>query len=212
MVASGDLTHRGLRSQHERAGGVPARARPAARRDPRQPRHPVHIPEALHAARGTEFERLWETTEPVYRVGDAHRRRAQLRPALAAPVRRRSGEHQLQHAAEVFSGVAGRRAAESSTLHHHLLGAPWRSRKKPVAKRNRVLAGLVEAGADLDPRRAHPPEHDRRAARVRDLDPGGEHAVVVSIAPGLRPAAAEPARRGARAARLRGRRRTRCGS
>jgi HEAT repeat protein len=34
-------------------------------------------------------------------------------------------------------------------LHHHLIGAPWRSRKKPVAGRSRVLAALVDAGAEL---------------------------------------------------------------
>jgi len=30
-----------------------------------------------------------------------------------------------------------------------MIGAPWRSRKKPVARRNHVLASLVAAGADL---------------------------------------------------------------
>ena len=71
------------------------------------------------------------------------------------------------------------------TLHHHLLGAPWRSRKKPVAKRNRVLAGLVEAGADLV-LAGH--IHQSTVAERREFElstPGGEHAVVVSIAPGF---------------------------
>jgi hypothetical protein len=36
-----------------------------------------------------------------------------------------------------------------AVLHHHLIGAPWRSRKKPVSKRSHVLAGLVDAGAEL---------------------------------------------------------------
>jgi hypothetical protein len=30
-----------------------------------------------------------------------------------------------------------------------MIGAPWRTRKKPVARRNHVLAGLVDAGAEL---------------------------------------------------------------
>ena len=34
-------------------------------------------------------------------------------------------------------------------MHHHLIGAPWRSRKKPVARRSHVLAALVERGAEL---------------------------------------------------------------
>ena len=71
------------------------------------------------------------------------------------------------------------------TLHHHLLGAPWRSRKRPVAERNRVLAGLVDAGADLV-LAGH--IHQSTVAERREFElstPGGEHAVVVSIAPGF---------------------------
>ena len=70
-------------------------------------------------------------------------------------------------------------------FHHHLLGAPWRSRKKPVAKRNRVLAGLVEAGADLV-LAGH--IHQSTIAERHEFEiatPEGEHAVVVSIAPGF---------------------------
>jgi hypothetical protein len=34
-------------------------------------------------------------------------------------------------------------------LHHQLVGAPWRTRKKPVARRSHVLAALVASGAEL---------------------------------------------------------------
>ena len=34
-------------------------------------------------------------------------------------------------------------------LHHHLMGAPWRSRKRPIANRSSVLGALVDAGAEL---------------------------------------------------------------
>ena len=34
-------------------------------------------------------------------------------------------------------------------LHHHLLGAPWRSRKRTIANRGSVLGALVDAGAEL---------------------------------------------------------------
>ena len=34
-------------------------------------------------------------------------------------------------------------------LHHQLIGAPWRTRKKPVARRDHVLARLVDSGAEL---------------------------------------------------------------
>src|SRR5262249_21164752 len=69
-------------------------------------------------------------------------------------------------------------------LHHHLIGAPWRSRKKPVARRNHVLAGLVDAGAD--PILAG---HIHQAAVSErhefEITRGGERGVVVSVAPGL---------------------------
>ena len=54
-----------------------------------------------------------------------------------------------------------------------------------MAKRNRVLAGLVEAGADLI-LAGH--IHQSTVAERREFElatPDGEHAVVVSIAPGF---------------------------
>jgi hypothetical protein len=103
------------------------------------------------------------------------------------PWRHQSGrlrDEQVQRAAEAFRG-ADTGAYRIAALHHHLLGAPWRSRKKPVAKRNRVLAGLVEAGADLI-LAGH--IHQSTIAERREFEiatPRGEHAVVVSIAPGF---------------------------
>jgi hypothetical protein len=34
-------------------------------------------------------------------------------------------------------------------MHHQMIGAPWRTRKRPVARRNHVLGALVDAGAEL---------------------------------------------------------------
>jgi 3',5'-cyclic AMP phosphodiesterase CpdA len=94
-----------------------------------------------------EFERHWTTTEPVYEsetlfvVG-----LNSARPWLQQSGRIRSA--QLEHAAALLPrAVPG--ALRVVVLHHHLLGAPWRSRKKPVASRSRVLARLVDAGAEL---------------------------------------------------------------
>ena len=103
------------------------------------------------------------------------------------PWRHQSGrlrDEQVARAAEVLAGRPTRRY-RIVVLHHHLLGAPWRSRKKPVANRNRVLAGLVEAGADLV-LAGH--IHQSTIAERREFEistPGGERAVVVSIAPGF---------------------------
>ena len=90
----------------------------------------------------------------------------------------------MRRAAETFAGIPTT-TYRIVALHHHLLGAPWRSRKKPVADRNRVLAGLVKAGADLI-LAGH--IHQSTVAERREFElstPDGEHAVVVSIAPGF---------------------------
>ena len=81
-----------------------------------------------------------------------------------------------------------RRAAPSAflivVLHHHLIGAPWRSRKKPVARRNHVLGSLVDAGAELV-LAGHIHQGAVSERREFEVVTGGEHAVTISIAPGL---------------------------
>ncbi len=69
-------------------------------------------------------------------------------------------------------------------LHHHPIGAPWRSRKKPVARRNHVLAALVSAGADLI-LAGHIHQAAVSARYEFEISHGHEASVVVSIAPGL---------------------------
>jgi hypothetical protein len=70
------------------------------------------------------------------------------------------------------------------TLHHHLVGAPWRSRKKPVARRNHVLASLVESGAELI-LAGHIHQAAISERREFEVSRGAERSVTVSIAPGL---------------------------
>src|SRR5207247_6703850 len=71
------------------------------------------------------------------------------------------------------------------TLHHHLLGAPWRAkRKRPVRRRNRVLGALVDAGADLV-LAGHIHQGAVSERHEFELSFGSERSVVVSIAPGL---------------------------
>ena len=174
VIASGDLTHRGLRSQHEKAAAFLRGLELPLVAIPGNHDIPYTFPKRFTKP-WLEFERLWEDTEPVYRsdtllvvglnsVRPWRHQSGRLRPAQLERAR-----EQLMDAADGVLRVV--------TFHHHLLGAPWRSRKKPVAKRNRVLAGLVDAGADQS-----------TIAERREFElskPGGEHAVVVSIAPGF---------------------------
>jgi hypothetical protein len=69
-------------------------------------------------------------------------------------------------------------------LHHHVVGAPWRSRKKPVARRNHVLAALVDAGAELI-LAGHIHQGAVSERRELEVTSGDVRGVVVSIAPGL---------------------------
>src|SRR4030095_64204 len=57
-------------------------------------------------------------------------------------------ESQLLRTSELLD-QAPEGALKVAVLHHHLIGAPWRSREKAVAERDHVLAGLVDAGAEL---------------------------------------------------------------
>jgi 3',5'-cyclic AMP phosphodiesterase CpdA len=182
VIASGDLTHRGLRSQHERASSFLRSLELPLLAIPGNHDIPYTFPRRFTRP-WQEFERLWETTEPVYRSDTL----VVAGLNSVRPWRHQSGrvrDEQVRRASEVFREVP-EGAYRIVTLHHHLLGAPWRSRKKPVAKRNRVLAGLVEAGADLV-LAGH--IHQSTVAERREFElamPGGEHAVVVSIAPGF---------------------------
>lgn len=182
VIASGDLTHRGTRAQHDTAAeflrglGLPLLAIPG--------NHdiPYGFP-ARFTSPWAEFERVWDTTEPVHSSPSA----VVVGLNSVRPWRHQSGRlraPQLARARELFA-AAPPEALRVAVLHHHLLGAPWRSRKKPVADRNAVLAAFVEAGAELI-LAGH--IHQGAVAERREFEvstPGGERAVVVSIAPGF---------------------------
>ena len=181
IVASGDLTHRGRDAQHARAAallrslGAPVLAVPG--------NHdiPYSFP-ARFTRTFDRFERHWGTTEPV------HRSESLVVAGLNSvrAWRQQSGgvrASQLARTAEVLS-AAPPGALRVVVLHHQLIGAPWRTWKKPVARRNAVLAALVDAGADLV-LAGH--DHQSAVSERSEFEVllGDEHAVVISTAPGL---------------------------
>ena len=181
VVASGDLTHRGRRDQHERASaflrslGLPVLAIPG--------NHdiPYTFP-ARFTQPWREFERAWETTEPTYESDGLF----VLGLNSVRPWRHQSGalrREQLRRACEAL-GAAPEGAFKIVTFHHHLLGAPWRSTKKPVSDRNRVLATLVDSGAQLI-LAGHIHQAAISERREFEVTTGDVRAVIVSIAPGL---------------------------
>lgn len=190
IVATGDLTHRGRPDQHDRAAaflrglGAPVVAVPGNHDIP-------YAPPARFTRPWREFDRLWGTTEPVYSTDGVH----VVGVNSVRPWRHQSGgvaDAQLARVAQRL-GAAGSGALKVVALHHQLIGAPWRTRKKPVARRNHVLARLADGGAELilGGHIHQGTVSERHEFEVLDE---GARGVVLSIAPGLgRP---RPHRRG----------------
>jgi 3',5'-cyclic AMP phosphodiesterase CpdA len=181
VIASGDLTDRGRREQHERAAaflrglGSPVLAVPG--------NHdiPYAIP-ARFTSPWREFERQWETVEPTYASEDVH----VVGLNSVRPWHHQSGgvaDDQLRRAATKL-GQAAPGALRVVALHHQLIDAPWRSRKKPVARRHHVLLALVDAGAELF---VGGHVHQGAVAERREFEvlAGDAPGCVISIAPGL---------------------------
>jgi 3',5'-cyclic AMP phosphodiesterase CpdA len=181
VVASGDLAHRGRRSQLERAAqmlrslGPPVLAVPGNHDLPHTP--------ARFVRPWAEFERVWETTEPTASLPGLH----VVGLNSARPFRHQGGAlstAQLE-GAEKRLAEAETEALRVAVLHHHLIGAPLRAaRKRPVSRRNHVLRSLVDAGADLI-LAGH--IHQAAVSERHEFEVVGDDArtAVVAIAPGL---------------------------
>jgi len=190
VVATGDLTHRGRPDQHDRAAAFLRALGPPVVAVPGNHDIPYSFP-ARFTHPWREFDRVWETTEPLYSTAAVHL----VGVNSVQPWRHQSGgvgDAQLARIAERLA-QAPTGALRVVALHHQLIGAPWRTRKKPVARRNHVLAGLVDGGAELilGGHIHQGTVSERNEFEVMDGDARG---VVISVAPGLgRP---RPRRRG----------------
>ncbi len=181
VVASGDLSHRGRRSQLERAAaflrslGPPVLAVPG--------NHDLPYTPARFVRPWSEFERVWETTEPVATLPGLHA----VGLNSARPFRHQGGalgSAQLERATGHLA-AAEPGALRVVALHHHLVGAPWRAaHKRPVSRRKHVLHALVEAGADLI-LGGH--IHQAAVSEQHEFEVLGDEArtAVVAIAPGF---------------------------
>ena len=182
VVAAGDLTHRGRRAQHERAANLLRSLGPPVLAVPGNHDVPYTFPARILRP-WAEFERVWETTEPVAELPGLH----VVGLNSVRPLRQQGGAlstAQLKDAAERLA-EAEPGALRVAVLHHHLVGAPWRAaRKRPVSHRNRVLRALVEAGADLI-LAGH--IHQSAVSERHEFEVVGEEArtSVVVVAPGL---------------------------
>jgi 3',5'-cyclic AMP phosphodiesterase CpdA len=181
VIASGDLTHRGRRDQHERAAAFLRRLELPVVAIPGNHDIPYSFP-ARFARPWQEFERVWETTEPLFASESVH----VVGINSVRPWRHQSGgvgDAQLERATERLRGAAPG-ALKVAVLHHQMIGAPWRSRKKPVARRNHVLGRLVDSGAELI-LGGHIHQGTVSERHEFEVISGEARGVVVSIAPGL---------------------------
>ncbi|HEY0415559.1 MAG TPA: metallophosphoesterase [Gaiellaceae bacterium] len=181
VVATGDLTHRGRRDEHERAARFLRRLGPPVVAIPGNHDIPYTFP-ARFTRPWHEFDLLWGTTEPVHAT-EAHH---VVGLNSVRPWRHQSGgvdEAQLGRVAERLQR-AHPGALRVVALHHHVVGAPWRSRKRPVANRNHVLARLVDCGAELI-LGGHIHQGVVSERHEFEVITGDARGVVVSIAPGL---------------------------
>jgi 3',5'-cyclic AMP phosphodiesterase CpdA len=181
VIASGDLSHRGRQDQLARAARFLRSLDRPVLAIPGNHDLPYTFP-ARFTRSFREFERQWETTEPTFTSSSLH----VIGLNSVRPWRHQSGgirQAQLRHAEERLA-EAPEGSFRIAVLHHHLIGAPWRSRKRPVARRNHVLVALVGAGADLI-LAGHIHQAAVSERREFEISAGGERGVVVSIAPGL---------------------------
>jgi len=181
VVASGDLSHRGRADQLARASrflrglGRPVLAVPGNHDLP-------HTLPRRFTRPFAAFDHEWESTEPTYTSSALH----VIGLNSVRPWRHQSGgigTAQLARASRRLE-AAPDDLFRVVVLHHHLIGAPWRTRKRPVSRRDRVLASLIEAGADLI-LAGHIHQAAVSERREFEISTGTESGVVVSVAPGL---------------------------
>jgi 3',5'-cyclic AMP phosphodiesterase CpdA len=181
VIASGDLTHRGRRDQHELAAAFLRRLGPPVIAVPGNHDIPSRLPDRFTST-WREFEREWATTEPIHATPSLH----VVGINSVRPWRHQSGGvrgSQLRRATARLQAAAPG-ALRVVVLHHQMIGAPWRSRKKPVARRTHVLARLVDSGAELI-LGGHIHQATVSERHEFEVIHGDARGVVVSIAPGL---------------------------
>jgi 3',5'-cyclic AMP phosphodiesterase CpdA len=181
IAVTGDLAHRGRRREHERAASfLRGLGRPLLV-IPGNHDIPYAFP-ARFTRPWAEFERQWETVEPLFRSDDLH----VVGLNSVRPWRHQSGgirSSQIDRARELLAQAADG-ALRVVALHHHLIGAPWRSRKRPVSRRSAVLAGLVDAGAELI-LAGHIHQAAVSERHEFEVEADGLRGATVSVAPGL---------------------------
>lgn len=178
LVASGDLTHRNRPVQHEEAARLlrslelPVLAVPGNHDIPAFP--PRRFTRTFEA-----FSAVWGETEPVHRsdglivVGVSS-----VRPWLYQEGSVTSA--QLERLGREFAAQPD--ATRVLVTHHHLASAPWRTAKRPLMRRSKLLEALRQLDVDLA-LAGH--VHQSASAAAAEFYVGEGPNVVASTASGL---------------------------
>lgn len=192
VLATGDLAHRGRRSELGRAAELLRSLGAAMLAVPGNHDIPYTVP-ARFTRTYAEWERVFGTTEPVF----SSERLFVTGSSSVRPWRQQSGALTEDRADRIASrlGEAVTGAFRVVAFHHHLAAPPWRAqRKRPLKRRDEVLHALAAAGAELV---VGGHVHQAGIAERREFqafDDGAAGAVVLATAPGVgRP---RPGRRG----------------
>ena len=188
ILASGDLTHRGRADQHARAAALlRALDRPVVA-VPGNHDIPYSFP-ARFSSPWRLFDAEWGSTEPLLDTDGVRI----VGVNSVRPWRHQSGG--LNDAALARAESRLRGAADGALrivcLHHPLTGAPWRSRKRPLARRTLVLERLVDAGADLI---VSGHIHQAAVSERHEFEVGAPRGTILAVAPGA--GQPRPSRRG----------------
>jgi len=181
VVASGDLTHRNGRAEHEAAAALLRSLGRSLLVVPGNHDMPM-LPPARFFRTFAGFERVWGETEPVYRSD----RLVAVGLNSARPWLYQEGvvrRAQLERVAHILAD-APPGALRLVAVHHHLVSAPWRTAKLPVFRRNHVLASLVESRAELV-LSGHVHQSAVVERREFEVTESAVAATVVAVAPGL---------------------------
>jgi 3',5'-cyclic AMP phosphodiesterase CpdA len=147
VIATGDLANRGRRQELESARSFLDRLDVPVVAVPGNHDLPYALPARLTSP-WREFERVFDTTDPVLRTDSL----VVCGLNSACAWRHQGGRLSRRRLARIAHVLAEAPlgALRLVALHHHLAGAPWRaSRKLPLSRRSRVLEVLVSTGAEV---------------------------------------------------------------
>jgi 3',5'-cyclic AMP phosphodiesterase CpdA len=147
LVATGDLAHRGKRSELERAHALVTRLAIPLLAVPGNHDIPYTVP-ARFTQPFAEWERVFGSTEPVHESQDL----VVVGMSSVRPWRQQGGAVPggMLETATARIRDAPKQALRIVALHHHVTAPPWRAaRKRPLKRRGDVLAALSAAGAEL---------------------------------------------------------------